>query len=381
MSGFYLEDYGYMARALRLAERGLYSTRPNPTVGCVIVKDGQVVGEGYHRKAGGPHAEVVALEQARELAKGATAYVTLEPCSHWGKTPPCAHALVQAELARVVIAMVDPNPLVSGEGAMLLRSYDIQVDIGLMTSEAMQLNPGFIKAMTQGLPYVRLKIATTLDGRTAAANGESQWITGDAARQRGHLLRARHGAIVTGIGTVLKDDPSLNVRLPESVYERYHLDEVLCHPIRVVLDAALRMPQDAKMLDLPGQTLVVTTEAAKTEQKITAAVLEAKGVEVLTVEEVAPGQLHLEAVLRYLAEEKQVRDVLVEAGPTLSGAFIESNLVDEMHWFQACSLLGDQGLPAFVLPKVKTMADKSNWHVLQQCQVGSDQYTIFARKH
>lgn len=268
MSGFTADDYRYMARAVRLAERGLYSTRPNPAVGAVVVKDGHIVGEGYHVRAGEPHAERIALEQAGEAAKGSTVYVTLEPCSHHGRTQPCAHALIQAQVARVVVAMVDPNPEVSGQGLMLLRSYGIDVEVGLMADEAMALNRGFIKAMTEGMPYVRLKTATGLDGATATAGGESQWITGEPARQRGHLLRARHGAVLTGIGTVLADDPSLNVRLPEPLLNRYHLDDALCHPIRVVLDAQLRFPQTAKMLSLPGQTLIATTDAARVKEKV-----------------------------------------------------------------------------------------------------------------
>ncbi|SIN77142.1 diaminohydroxyphosphoribosylaminopyrimidine deaminase [Sulfurivirga caldicuralii] len=377
MSGFSADDYRYMARAMRLAERGLYSTRPNPAVGAVVVKDGQIVGEGYHVRAGEPHAERIALQQAGEAAKGSTVYVTLEPCSHQGRTPPCAHALIQAQVARVVVAMIDPNPEVSGQGVMLLRSYGIEVEIGLMTEAAMALNRGFIKAMTEGLPCVRLKTATGLDGATATAGGESQWITDEAARQRGHLLRARHGAIMTGIGTVLADDPSLNVRLPEHLQERYHLDEALCHPIRVVLDSQLRFPQTAKMLNLPGQTLIATTDAARAKEKINAAVLHAMGVEFILVDEVSPGRLDLQAILRHLAREWQVRDLLVEAGPTLSGAMLEEDRVDELHWFRAAKLLGGDARPACALPPIDAIEKVRRWTPVDCRQVGSDLYEIY----
>jgi len=377
MSGFTADDCRHMARALRLAEKGLYSTRPNPAVGAVVVNNGRVVGEGYHVHAGGPHAERIALEQAGEAAKGSTVYVTLEPCSHQGRTPPCAHALIQAQVARVVVAMVDPNPEVSGQGLMLLRSYGIEVEVGLMTEAAMALNRGFIKAMTEGLPYVRLKTATGLDGATATAGGESQWITGEAARQRGHLLRARHGAVMTGIGTVLADDPSLNVRLPDHLCDRYHLTEALRHPIRVVLDSQLRFPQTARMLDLPGQTLIATTDAARAKEKIRAAVLHAMGVEFILVDELAPGRLDLPAVLRHLARDWQVRDLLVEAGPTLSGAMLEADLVDELHWFRAAGLLGGDARPACALPPIDAIDKVRRWVPVECRRVGVDNYEIY----
>ncbi|WP_294949032.1 bifunctional diaminohydroxyphosphoribosylaminopyrimidine deaminase/5-amino-6-(5-phosphoribosylamino)uracil reductase RibD [Sulfurivirga sp.] len=375
---FSAEDARHMARALRLAERGLYSTRPNPAVGCVIVKDGEVVGEGWHARAGGPHAEVVALRQAGEHARDATVYVTLEPCSHFGRTPPCANALVEAGVARVVIAMMDPNPEVAGQGALVLRAHGIQVDVGLMSDEAMALNRGFIKAMTEGLPWVRLKLAASLDGRVAAANGESLWITGEAARQRGHLLRARHGAIITGVETVLKDDPSLNVRLPQALMERYGLDEALCHPLRVVVDSRLRTPPAARMLSLPGQTLIATTEAATKNAERVAALRQA-GALLLPLPADKSGRVALEALLCWLAEEKQVRDALVEAGPTLSGAFIEAELVDELHWFSADVLLGHEGLGVLHLPGVQSMADRLPWRLLEARAVGADHYSVYGR--
>ena len=377
MSRFSSEDAGFMARALRLAARGLYSTRPNPAVGCVLVKDGSVVGEGWHRKAGEPHAEVVALQQAGEAAKGATAYVTLEPCSHYGRTPPCANALVDAGIARVVIASKDPNPEVGGGGIHLLHAHGITVSEGLMQKEAVALNRGFIKAMTEGMPYVRLKVATSLDGKIAAANGESQWITGVVSRQRGHLLRARHGAIITGVGTVVADNPSLNVRLPDTMLDRYSLDDALCHPLRVVLDSQLRMSPDAAMLQLPGQTCVITTADAAKRAK--AMKLEAAGAQVVPVEADMHGRVELAAALRFLAQHHRVRDVLVEAGPTLSGAFLDAGLVDELHWFQAAKVLGDRGRDVFSLPGLSTLAQAKTFQRVSLCSLGEEIYQVFER--
>ncbi|MHB8167892.1 MAG: bifunctional diaminohydroxyphosphoribosylaminopyrimidine deaminase/5-amino-6-(5-phosphoribosylamino)uracil reductase RibD, partial [Sulfuricella sp.] len=223
-------DHEYMAQALRLAEKGLYTTTPNPRVGCVIVRDGKVVGSGWHQRAGEPHAEIHALTQAGELARGATVYVTLEPCSHHGRTPPCAEALIQAGVGRVVVAMVDPNPQVAGEGLTQLQQAGIRTDIGLLEEEAHQLNLGFVSRMTCGRPWLRLKIAASLDGKTALNNGVSQWITGADARRDAHRLRARSCAVLTGIGTVLADDPMLNVREVETPRQ----------PLRVVVDSGLR---------------------------------------------------------------------------------------------------------------------------------------------
>jgi len=373
---FVADDAHFMARALRLAERGLYSTRPNPAVGCVIVKEGRIVGEGWHKKAGGPHAEVVALQQAGAQAQGATVYVTLEPCSHWGKTPPCAQSLVEASVARVVIGMVDPNPEVQGQGAMWLRSHGVQVDMGLMTNEAMALNRGFIKAMTEGMPYVRMKLATTLDGKVAAADGSSQWITGGAARQRGHLLRARSGAVMTGIGTVLADDPAMNVRLPEVMTEKLGLDEALSHPLRVVLDGRLRMPQQARMLTLPGKTLVVTTGEALREKKVEAAVLRAMGAEVIALSE---RTISLHELLRLLAVDYQVYDLLIEAGPRLSGAAVEAEVVDEVHWFRSDCVLGHEGRDVLSLPELQKLDDRACWQSIQQRRIGPDTWQVLRR--
>lgn len=249
-------DSGYMQRALTLAERGLYTTDPNPRVGCLIVRDGKVVGEGWHLRAGEPHAERHALTMAGDAARGATCYVTLEPCSHTGRTGPCADALIAAGIIRVVAAMQDPNPLVAGQGLAKLRAAGISVECGLLEEQARALNPGFIKRMQTGLPLVRIKLAMSLDGRTAMASGESKWITGAAARRQVQRLRARSSAIVTGIGTVLADDPALTVRVEDGLANDY--PGAVRQPLRVVLDRKLRLPLDAKLLSEDGDVLVIS---------------------------------------------------------------------------------------------------------------------------
>ncbi len=313
-------DSHWMARALQLAERGLYTTSPNPRVGCVLVKDGAVVGEGWHERAGEPHAEVHALRAAGESARGATAYVTLEPCSHYGRTPPCADALIAAGVARVVIASQDANPLVGGQGIAKLRVAGIEVECGLMETAARELNLGFFSRMMRGTPWVRSKIAASLDGRTALENGTSKWITGAAARQDVQHWRARSCAVLTGIGTVLADDPQLNVRGIE--VER--------QPLRVVLDRKLRIAPEAKILQ-GGNTLIYT--ASNDEKK--RAALQARSAEVVVME-----KFELPAVLRDLAQ-RGINEVLVEAGRTLNGALFKAKLVDELVLYLAPQLLGD----------------------------------------
>ena len=317
-------DSQWMAQALHLAGRGVYTTTPNPRVGCVLVKNDAVIGEGWHERAGEPHAEPLALRAAGDKARGATAYVTLEPCSHYGRTPPCADALIAAGVARVVIAMQDPNPLVSGQGIAKLRAAGIEVECGLMEGEARTLNIGFVNRMTCGVPWVRSKIAASLDGRTALANGESQWITGEEARRDVHILRARSCAVLTGIDTVLKDDAQLSVR------------HVLTsrQPLRVVLDSSLRIPCDAKIFQ-DGQVLVVTVAAE--EKKIAA--LERAGAKVVVMGNES-GQVDLPATLRYLASIG-CNEVLVEAGSTLNGALLKAGLVDELVLYFAPQMLGD----------------------------------------
>lgn len=313
-----------MASALHLAERGLYTTSPNPRVGCVIVKSGKLLAEGWHQRAGEPHAEVHALNAAGAEAKSATAYVTLEPCSHHGRTPPCADALIAAGVTRVVIAMQDPNPQVAGQGVVRLQGAGMEVECGLMESVARALNPGFIKRMTQGMPLLRSKIAMSLDGRTALNNGASQWITGAEARRDGHHWRARSCAVLTGIGTVLADDAQLSAREVNTVRQ----------PLRVVVDSNLRMPLTAQILQ-GGNVLIYT--ATRDAQKI--ARLEKVGAKV----EVLPasnGQVDLAACLKDLAT-RGCNEILLEAGQTLNGAMLQAGLIDELIVYMAPQLLGD----------------------------------------
>ncbi|MDO8351405.1 MAG: bifunctional diaminohydroxyphosphoribosylaminopyrimidine deaminase/5-amino-6-(5-phosphoribosylamino)uracil reductase RibD [Gallionella sp.] len=321
---FTAEDSKWMAQALRLAELGLYSTSPNPRVGCVLVQDEKLLGSGWHRRAGEVHAEVHALRVAGEAAKGATAYVTLEPCNHQGRTPPCADALIVAGVARVVVAMTDPNPLVSGQGNAKLRAAGIQVECGLMETAARELNAGFVARMTRGTPWVRCKTGMSLDGRTALANGVSQWITGPEARLDVQHWRARSCAVLTGINTVLADDAQLNVREIDTQRQ----------PLRVVLDSQLRISPDARILQGGG---VLIYGALHNERKM--ALLQDLGVTVVMLPD-GYGRVDLKAVLQDLAL-RGCNEVLVEAGGTLNGSLLREGLVDEMLLYIAPQLLGD----------------------------------------
>ena len=353
----------YMARAIRLAGNGIYSTHPNPNVGCLVVNRDQVVGSGWHRRAGEPHAEIHALREAGERARGADVYVTLEPCSHQGRTPPCADALVAAGVRRVVVAMKDPNPLVAGQGLERLRAAGVKVETGLLENQAQALNPGFVRRMGSGLPWLRLKLAASVDGRTAMASGESRWITGAAARQDVQRLRARSSAIVTGIGTVLMDDPAMNVRLNAS---QLHNVEPVRQPLRVVLDSGLRMSPQARMLGLPGDTLVLTvSEDAERQQALRDA-----GAEVVALaagnERAAPL-----TVLQELAR-REVNEVLLECGPTLAGAFVTAGLVDELVLYLAPHLMGDDARGLFRLPGLENMQQRVALQWIDQRSVGND---------
>lgn len=352
-SGGAAGDIRLMARALQLARRGLYTTEPNPRVGCVIAADGEVVGEGWHERAGGPHAEVAALRAAGERARGATAYVTLEPCCHTGRTPPCTNALIEAGISRVVAAMTDPNPMVAGQGFARLRERGIHTDSGVLEAEAAALNPGFVKRMVTGLPFVRLKIAASLDGRIALASGESQWITGAAARADGHRLRARSSAVLTGIGTILADDPQLTVRNGNRAMMR--------QPLRVVLDSELRMPRQARLLNDGGRTLVFT--AADVAGELAGAAIERVGRH--------GGHLDLEAVLRRLAA-MECNEVLVEAGAKLNGALIAAGVVDEIVIYLAPTLLGDNARGMFALPGLTVLAARPRLELTDQRRLGQD---------
>lgn len=351
------DDARYMARALVLARRGLYTTDPNPRVGCVIVRDGRVVGEGWHVRAGEPHAEILALAVAGDQARGATVYLTLEPCCHHGRTPPCSEALIAAGVARVVAAMEDPNPKVAGKGFAALAAHGILVEHGLMAAEAQALNPGFVQRMRSGRPYVRLKLAASLDGRTALASGEAKWITGEAARADVQRLRARSSAILTGIGTVLADDPSLTVRA----------FDIGRQPLRVVLDEQLQMPATARLLRLPGKTVIV---AAGNDAERAMALRQA-GAEIVVLPATADGRVSLPALMQELAR-REVNEVLVEAGATLCGALLRANLVDELVLYYAPHLLGDSARGMFALPPLADMAGRIEVQITDVRPVGRD---------
>ena len=354
-------DHEYMQLAIRLAERGLTTTDPNPRVGCVLVNEGNVVGEGWHERAGQAHAEINALQDADQQARAATAYVTLEPCSHHGRTPPCVDALISAGVARVVVAMQDPNPLVAGQGIARLRAAGIEVQTGLLAEQAAELNPGFIKRMRDGRPLIRIKTAMSLDGRTAMASGESKWITGESARHEVQLWRARSSAILTGIGTVLADDPSMNVRLTEDIPEGGWRQ-----PDRIVLDSQLRMPVTARMLGLPGSTHVMTV--IDSAEKITA--LENAGATV-SVLPAKNGQMDLQALMQELCG-LEINEVLVEAGATLNGSLLDQNLVDELIVYLAPHVMGDAARGAFHLPGLEHMAARKALMITDVHMVGSD---------
>lgn len=360
-------DHHAMARALALAERGLETTHPNPRVGCLIARGEQIIAEGWHVRAGEPHAEVHALRAAGPAARGATAYVTLEPCSHQGRTPPCVEALLAAGIARVVYAVADPNPRVNGEGARRLREHGVQVESGLMADEAAALNAGFLKRMRTGRPWVRVKLAMSLDGRTALANGESHWITGPAAREDVQHWRARSGAVMTGIGTVLADDPRLDVRLAEPA------DGPRPALLRVVLDSQLRTPPAARLFSIPGEVLLVSTVPHAGEQAEFAARRAALAPRA-SLETLAPDaheRVPLEPVLERLGE-RQINELWVEAGPALAGALLADGLADELIVYVAPRLLGPQGRPLAELPELGKLHDSPRFVIMESRQIGTD---------
>ena len=360
-------DISFMAHALRLAERGLYTTDPNPRVGCVVARDGEIVGEGWHCRAGEAHAEVYALRQAGDRARGADVYVTLEPCSHQGRTPPCADALIAAGVARVVCAMQDPNPRVAGEGLARLTRSGIRVEKGVLQNEAEDLNPGFIRRMRRGMPWVRCKMAMSLDGRTALANGESRWITGEAARRDVHYWRARSSAVLTGIGTVLADDPALTVRLEAPLAERQACGAEIRQPLRVVLDTHLRIPATARVLKQPGRTLLFSAAAPDQATALTAAGVRVEYASPLSED----AGMDLVAVLQRLAQEG-VNELWVEAGPTLSGAILQAGLVDELIIYMAPLLMGDAARGLFQMPAFTHLADCMALDISDVRAVGKD---------
>jgi diaminohydroxyphosphoribosylaminopyrimidine deaminase/5-amino-6-(5-phosphoribosylamino)uracil reductase len=349
-----------MTLALRLAEQGLYTTQPNPRVGCVIVKNNQIIGQGAHLKAGEPHAEVYALREAGANAKGADAYVTLEPCNHHGLTPPCVDALVNAGVKRVVVAMQDPNPLVAGNGIKRLQANGIEVEVGLMEAESKSLNLGFISRMTSALPYVRCKVAASLDGRTALNNGKSLWITGEPARLDVQYWRAQSCAIVTGIGTVLIDNPSVNVRLAN----------ISRQPLRVIVDSKLQTPVDCKMLNpelLPASPVLI---AYAHDVNNKAAALTASGAELLHLPD-ANGRVDLHALLLNFAS-RGVNEVLLEAGQGLNGAFLQAGLIDEFIFYYAPKLMGSDAKAMFAIPELTDMQQAIDLQIFDVRQIGQD---------
>jgi diaminohydroxyphosphoribosylaminopyrimidine deaminase/5-amino-6-(5-phosphoribosylamino)uracil reductase len=351
---FTAADHDHMARALELAALGLNSTTPNPRVGAVIVKDGRVVGEGWHRRAGEPHAEMLALAQAGAKARGATAYLTLEPCSHFGRTPPCVRSLIDAHIARVVTAMEDPNPRVNGQGLAQLREAGIDVRCGLLQAEARALNPGFVSRMARGLPWVRMKVAASLDGRTALRNGESQWITGEAARADGHAWRARACAILTGIGTVRDDDPQMNVRLVETDRQ----------PLKVLVDSRLEVALEASLLRT-GRVLI----ACAIDNPGKEAELRDRGCEVIKLSN-ARGKVDLPALMRELAA-REINELHVEAGFRLNGSLLREDCVDELVIYLAPALLGD-AVGMFDLPPLDDLERRRKLSIASVDRVGDD---------
>ncbi len=360
-------DYQHMSRALQIARRGLYSTDPNPRVGCVIVKGNTVLAEGWHQRAGQPHAEIEALKIASEKnasvnITGATCYVSLEPCVHHGRTPPCTDSLIDSGIKRVVAAMLDPNPLVSGKGLQQLNDAGIETACGLMEAQARELNPGFEMRMREGRPFVRCKLAMSLDGRTALANGESKWISSAESRMDVQRLRARSSAIMTGVGTVIADDPSMNVRLSEE-----KRTEGQRQPLRVILDSELDIPLDAKILSLPGDAIIFhASEDSDKKQKLANI-----GVELISVE-AKRGAVFLEYVLRYLAREKEVNEVLLETGSTLSGEMLQAGLIDELIFYLAPTLLGPDAKSLFQLPMIEKMVDRVSLSFSDIRTIGQD---------
>jgi diaminohydroxyphosphoribosylaminopyrimidine deaminase/5-amino-6-(5-phosphoribosylamino)uracil reductase len=356
-------DVHYMRRALILARRALYTTDPNPRVGCVLVRDGRIIGEGFTQPAGANHAEVEALQSVDGDARGATAYVTLEPCAHHGRTGPCAEMLREAALAEVVVALEDPNPQVDGGGVRVLREAGISVRIGLLADEATRINAGFLSRMRGGMPRVRVKSAVSLDGRTALANGASFWITGEAARADVHHYRARSGAIVTGIGTVLADDPRLTARL-----------EVPVTPaVAVVMDRQLRCPPTAHVLAHPGGCVIVASDDGSAELSARHAELVAAGAQIVWLDAVTPA-----SVLAYLCE-REINEVLVEAGATLAGAWLSTPLVDEWVIYQAPCVLGSHGRPLVMTPVWTDMTERQIWRRRSHERLGDDMKMILEK--
>lgn len=352
---FSVTDHRFMAHALRLAERGLYTTTPNPRVGCVVVRDGAIIGEGWHERSGEPHAEVHALNNAGERTRGATAYVTLEPCNHTGRTPPCTTALIQSGVTRVVAAMVDPNPLVAGAGLRALSDAGLKTAVGLLQSEARELNIGFVTRMSRGRPWLRMKIAASLDGKTALNNGVSQWITGEEARRDGQGWRAQSCGILTGIGTVKDDDPKLTVRTIETTRQ----------PRKILIDSRLQVPLDAKIFD--GAEVLIVCACANSEKL---ARLTDKNATVIQLPD-HQGKVDLTALAQELGK-REFNEVLIEAGTKLNGSLLRADLVDELLVYLAPHLLGDNARGMFGLPELTNLSERHELVFKEVRQIGRD---------
>lgn len=359
-------DNYYMAKAIQLARRGLWSTDPNPRVGCVIVRDKEIVGEGWHEVAGEPHAEIYALQMAKEKAQGATCYVTLEPCCHHGRTPPCTDALIKAGVTRVVIAMTDPNPLVSSKGIEQLTKAGITVNTGVLSNEAEKLNPGFFMRMRHGRPFIRCKLAMSVDGRTAMASGESRWITSQDARYDVQGLRARSSAIMTGAGTVLADNPQLSVRA-EELPDYLPKPKKIPQPLRIIVDVHLSTPLNARMFKLPGKTLIFTASQSSTLSNL----LEQAGAKVIVLSG-GEHDIDLHAMCQQLAQDYEVNEILLETGATLSGVMLRAGLVDEIVIYMAPRLMGDKARPLFYLPTIDSLEKNIHLDIKEMRAVGQD---------
>jgi diaminohydroxyphosphoribosylaminopyrimidine deaminase/5-amino-6-(5-phosphoribosylamino)uracil reductase len=359
-------DVRWMRTALALARRGLGAVWPNPAVGCVIINEGRTVGRGWTQPGGRPHAETEALRRAGQAARGATAYISLEPCCHWGQTPPCADALIDAGVGRVVVGIKDPDPRVAGNGIARLRAAGIAVDVGLGAEEAIEINAGFLTRLTLGRPLVTLKLATSLDGRIATGNGESQWITGPPARERGHALRAAHDAIMVGTATVLADDPQLTCRLPGLGHRS---------PLRVILDRHLRIPRSARVIAYARQTptWILTLRSADAARR---AALLAAGVTLIDVDPDAKGRIDLVGALAALGERGVTR-LLIEGGARLAAALLRVRLVDRLAWFHSPLLVGGDGVPAVAALSLERLADAPGFERLSVARVGDDLLTTF----
>lgn len=356
MTHFSAQDYSMMSRAIELAKGGIYTTAPNPNVGCVITLDGEIVGEGFHYQAGEPHAEVHALRMAGDKSVGATAYVTLEPCSHYGRTPPCAEGLIKAKVARVICAMQDPNPQVAGRGIQMLRDAGIEVEVGLLEQDAINLNPAFIKRMKTGMPFVQLKMAASLDGQTALSNGQSQWITSSKARQDVQNYRAKSGAILSTSKTVIEDNASLNVRwddLPASVQMKYPQQNVR-QPVRVILDKQNQLTPELNLFQTDGERLIVSSQGEVPPQLN------------------SHQRIDLASTFSALVSQHNINHLWVEAGATLASSLINENLVDELVIYLAPKIMGSDGRGLLGALGLESMADVIELNFKDIRQVGSD---------